>query len=228
MDLSREIYQELQAFISPEKVEMFDRIASERTNYITVAMENIHHDHNASAVLRTCDCFGVQQLHTIEKDHQYKIQREIARGAGKWVDIYNYNEGPTPVEDCIKKLKTKGYQIIATTPHEEDCNIADLPIDQPTAIVFGTEWTGISEEMIQLADGFVKIPMYGFTESFNVSVSAALVLQELRNRLAKSSIDYLLTENEQTELKIKWASKIIKNGEQVTNEIRKRLLEKQK
>jgi tRNA (guanosine-2'-O-)-methyltransferase len=228
MTLDEQVLHEFYQIISESKQEMFDRIAADRTKYLTVVLENIHQDHNASAVLRTCDCFGIQNMHTIEKDNQYEIQRDIARGAGTWVDLYNYNRGETPEADCIKKLKSQGYQIIATTPHERDQSIDELDLSQPTALVFGTEWKGISDEMKELADGFVKIPMYGFTESFNISVSAALALQHLRQRLEKSDIPFTLSSEEQTALKIKWSTKIIPKGHLIEAEIRKRLLEKQK
>jgi tRNA (guanosine-2'-O-)-methyltransferase len=227
MNLDSKILEAFYNIISESKQDMFDEIASQRTRHITVVLENIFQDHNASAVLRTCDCFGIQDLHTIEKNNQYKVQRDIARGAGRWVDLYNYNVGVHPEKDCIQKLKEKGYKIIAATPHKNDCNLDDLPIDQPLAVVFGTEWQGISPEMLEMADGFVKIPMYGFTESFNVSVSAALVLQNLRDRLEKSDVPFKLSKEEQIQLKIKWSSKIIKNGHLLVDEIRKRLLEKE-
>ncbi|MBI1835708.1 MAG: RNA methyltransferase [Flavobacteriia bacterium] len=191
---------------------MFDQIAAERTKHITVVMENIYQEHNASAVLRSCDCFGIQELHVIEKDNQYKVQRDIALGAGRWVDMFNYDRGDSPTKDCITKLKQKGYKIIATTPHTNDVTINEFDISQPFALVFGTERRGISDEIKEMADEFVKIPMYGFTESFNISVSAAITLNVVRERLEKSKLKWKLSEFEQTDLKIKWSRKILKAG----------------
>lgn len=226
MTLDEQVLEEFHNIISENKIELFEKIASERTKHLTVVMENIHHDHNASAVLRTCDCFGIQEMYTIEKNHSYKIQRDIARGAGSWVDLINYNQVDNPEKKCIDDLKAKGYKIIAACPHENDFDLNDLPIDQKTAIVLGTEWDGVSDEMKNMADGFVKIPMFGFTESFNVSVSAALILQDLRTRLNKSTIPFLMSKEEQIKLRIKWSTKIIRNGEGLEREIRKRLLDK--
>jgi tRNA (guanosine-2'-O-)-methyltransferase len=206
------VLEEFYKIITPNKQEMFDRIAAQRTNHITVVMENIYQEHNASAIIRTCDCFGIQELHVIEKDNQYKIQRDIALGAGRWVDMYNYNLGEQPEIDCIRKLKKQGYRIIATSPHTNSFTLNDLPIDKPFALVFGTERRGISEEMMELADEFVSIPMYGFTESFNVSVSVALSLQMLRHRLELSDFPWKLTPEEQTLLKTKWCTKILNGG----------------
>lgn len=222
--MQNKILETLYEIITPSKREMFDRIAAERTKHVTVVLENIYQDHNASAVLRTCDCFGIQQMHTIEKGNKYKIQRDIARGAGKWVDITHHSD-QNPVDTCFNQLRQEGFQIWAATPHAPHFAINDLPIHQPLAIVFGTEWQGISAEVEQKADGLFRLPMYGFTESFNVSVSAALVLSQLRNRLQASDIPFLLTREEQTLLKIQWSTKILRNGEKLVEEIERRLLD---
>ena len=198
--------------ITPNKREMFDRIAADRTKHLTIVMENIYQEHNASAVLRSCDCFGLQDLHVIEKDNTYKIQRDIALGAGRWVDMYNYDDSENVTKDCLNDLKSKGYKIVATTPHTDSQTIYDLDLTQPIALVFGTERRGISEEVVEMADEFVKIPMYGFTESFNISVSVAIVLNTLRQRLEQSDLNWKLSDEEQTLLKINWCSKILNGG----------------
>lgn len=218
---------EFYSIITPNKQEMFDRIAADRTRYLTVVLENVFQEHNASAVLRSCDCFGIQELNVIEKDNQYKVQRDIALGAGRWVDLYNFDQGNQPSIDCIQKLKAKGYKIVATTPHTKDVTINELDLNQPMALVFGTERRGISPEVMELADEFVKIPMYGFTESFNISVSVAITLNVLRQRLENSSLNWKLSEEEQTLLKLKWCRKILNGGQALEDEIRRRLFEKE-
>lgn len=221
------VLNEFYEIISPSKQEMYDRIAAERTKHITVVLENIHQEHNASAVLRSCDCFGIQDLHVIEKNNQYKVQRDIALGAGRWVDLYNYDKGTQPSVDCIQKLKAQGYKIVATTPHTKDVTINDLKLDQPIALVFGTEHVGISPEIIEMADEFVKIPMYGFSESFNISVSVAITLNTIRHRLENSEITWKLSEEEQTLLKLKWCKKILRSGQEMEDEFRRRLFQKE-
>ena len=221
------VLEELYKIITPSKKEMFDRIAAQRTRHLTIALENVYQEHNASAVLRTCDCFGIQDLHVIEKDNQYKVQRDIALGAGRWVDMFNYDQGGNPTLDCILKLKSQGYRIIATTPHTNDQTIHDIDLSKPAALIFGTERRGISEEVIEQADEFVKIPMYGFTESFNISVSAAITLHTLRERLEKSDINWKLEEYEQVLLKLKWCRKILRKGQLLEDEIRRRLFGKE-
>lgn len=214
------VLEEFYKIITPNKQEMFDRLAAERTKHMTVVMENVYQEHNASAIIRTCDCFGIQELHVVEKDNQYKVQRDIALGAGRWVDMYNYNLGENPENDCIRKLKNQGYRIVATSPHTDGYTLSELPVDKPFALVFGTERRGISEEIKDLADDFVRIPMYGFTESFNVSVSVALALQMLRYRLEMSQLDWKLSREEQTLLKIKWCTKILNGGSELEKHFR--------
>jgi tRNA (guanosine-2'-O-)-methyltransferase len=225
MSLSAEnkfVLKEFYEIITPNKIVLFDRIAAERTRYLTIALENIYQEHNASAVLRTCDCFGIQDLQVIEKDNQYQIQRDIAMGSGRWVDIHNFNDELRPTETCISTLKEQGYQIVATSPHADAYDVHDIPIDKPLAFFFGTEKDGLSEDMMNAADLHVRIPMYGFTESFNISVSVAILLQTIRQRLEMSEHQWKLSEDEQIALKIQWCEKIVSGGEAVGKEFRLR------
>lgn len=224
----KEVLDQLYEMLTPEKYERFEHIAALRTRYLTVVMENVHHDHNASAVLRTCDCFGIQDVNVIEKSVEYEIQREIAKGAGRWIDLHQHNEGINPTVSCLEKLKAQGYKIVATSPRQDSFPLNELSLDQPIALVFGTEVDGISPEVLEHADECITIPMYGFTESFNVSVSAALVLKNLRDRLEKEKPEFTLSEEEQIELKIQWATSLLRRGPKVLAEIEKRLLGKLK
>lgn len=221
------LLEEFYKIITEEKVEKFERIAAQRTRHITVAVENLYQEHNASAVMRSCDCFGIQDLHVIEKGNSFNVNREIAMGAGKWVNHYHYVDHLYPTKKCIHALKEKGYRIVATTPHTNDVTIDQLKIDQPLAILFGTEQSGLSETALDLSDEFVKIPMYGFTESFNISVSAALTMMTLRKKLEEQNqFDWLLSEEEQTELKIQWCKNIIKNPDIVERDLLRRIRER--
>ncbi len=222
--IESKIKEEFFKIITENKKELFTKIAAERTNHITVVLENIYQEHNASAVIRSCDCFGIQELHVIEKGNAYKVQRDIALGAGRWVDMYNYDRGTTVSSDCIQKLKSRGFSIIATTPHASE-TIHSLPIDQPMAFIFGTERQGLSEEMLALSDHQVKIPMYGFTESFNISVSVAIVLNTIRARLENSNNNWKLSSEEQTLLINKWCRKILNGGDHLEAHFRNILTE---
>ncbi|PVX44805.1 tRNA (guanosine-2'-O-)-methyltransferase [Flavobacterium sp. 103] len=197
----------LEDIITDNRKEKFLKVLKDRTKHFTIAVEDVFQMHNASAVMRSCEVFGIQELHVIEERYGKRIDKEIAMGAQKWVDISTYDS----VTNCIDTLKDKGYQIIATTPHENDCLLEDFDISKRSALFFGTERDGLSEEILQKADGFLKIPMVGFTESLNISVSAAIIIQNLTNRLRNSDVVWELTEEEILEKRLDWAKKSIKD-----------------
>jgi tRNA (guanosine-2'-O-)-methyltransferase len=197
----------LENILTDNRKERFLNVLETRTKHFTIAVEDVFQMHNASAVMRSCEVFGIQELHVIEERYGKRIDKEIAMGAQKWVDISTYDS----VANCVDTLKNKGYQIIATSPHENDCLLEDFDISKPSALFFGTERDGLSEEIIQKADGFLKIPMVGFTESLNISVSAAIIIQNLMNRLRNSDINWKLTEEEILEKRLDWAKKSIKD-----------------
>lgn len=202
----------LESFITENRRNKFLDVLNRRTNHFTIAMEDVFQMHNTSAVMRTCEVFGIQQLNVVEEKYSKKIDKEIAMGAQKWVDINRFDT----ITACITNLKEKGYRIIATTPHEEDCLMDDFDITQPAALFFGTERLGLSDEVIKSADGFLKIPMYGFTESLNISVSAAIIIQNITARLRNSGINWNLSEKEILEKRIDWTQKSIRDIEYIT------------
>ena len=216
----QQLYAALSEFYSDNKRQLFDRLVLNRTRHIAVVLEDVFQSHNASAVLRSCDCFGVQDVHVVEQRNQYKPNPEVAMGSNKWVDYYKH----TDIRQAYDHLHSKGYQIIATLPHENDTMIGDLDISRPTALVFGTELTGLTQEAIDGADGYVKIPMYGFTESFNISVCAALSLFSVTERMRKNEqLQWQLTEEEQLTLKLHWSLQVINDGERVLQQVISRL-----
>lgn len=202
----------LETIITENRREKFLNILSQRTRHFTVAIEDIFQLHNASAVMRSCEVFGVQELNVVQEKYGKTIDKEIAMGAQKWVDVERFNS----VTTCIDALKAKGYRIIATSPHEDSCLMDDFDITQPAALFFGTERLGLSEEVLSRADGFLKIPMCGFTESLNISSSAAIILQNLTSRLRKSDVKWQLSEDEVIEKRIDWARKSIKDIDYIT------------
>jgi len=210
---SDEAYLEyIENFMTENRREKFIKVLQDRTKHFTIAMEDIFQLHNTSAVLRTCEIFGIQELNVIEAKYGKTIDKEIAMGAQKWVDVTRYHS----TQDCIDKLKAKGYRIIATSPHDDSSLLDDFDITQPCAIFFGTERLGLSEEVLKQADGFLKIPMVGFTESINVSSSAAIVIQNLTSRLRKSDIDWKLSDEEVFEKRIDWTQKTIRDIDYIT------------
>lgn len=208
----RDYLNYLEGFITPERSAKFLKVLQQRTKHFTIGIEDIFQLHNTSAVLRTCEVFGIQELNVIEEKYGKTIDKEIAMGAQKWVDVTRYQS----TKACLDAVRAKGYRIIATSPHDNSCLMDDFDISQPAAIFFGTERLGLSEEIMQQADGFLKIPMIGFTESINVSSSAAIVIQNLSSRLRKSDIDWSLTEEEILEKRIDWSQKSIKDIDFIT------------
>lgn len=204
----------LSGFITPERLDLFERTLDQRTRYLTIALEDIYQPQNASAVLRTVDCFGLQDAYIIENNNQFEVDREVAMGATKWLNIKKFNKKENNSSDAIKHLRKKGYRIVATTPHEGDTNLEDYELGKgKTALFFGTELTGISDIVKNEADEFLKIPMYGFTESFNISVSAAIILHHLSHQLRfHTSLDWRLTQQERDEIKLGWLRRTIKSS----------------
>ena len=197
----------LENMLTDKRKQKFLKVLQNRTNHFTVAVEDVFQMHNTSAVMRSCDVFGIQEMHVIEQRYGKSIDKEIAMGAQKWVDIHRFDSGT----DCLNTLKAKGYQIIATTPHQNDILLDDFDISKPSALFFGTERDGLSNEIIRQADGYLKIPMVGFTESLNISVSAAIIIQNLMGRLRQSAIDWQLSEAAMQEKRLAWARHSIKD-----------------
>jgi tRNA (guanosine-2'-O-)-methyltransferase len=205
----QELLHYLESFITENRKEGFLRVLQNRTKHFTIAMEDVYQLHNTSAVMRSCEVFGIQELNVIEQKFGKRIDTEIAMGAQKWVDVFRYNS----VQSCMDEMRAKGYQIIATTPHDDSCLLHEFDITKPAALFFGTERDGLSQEVLDQADGFLKIPMVGYTESLNISVSAAIIIQDITNRLRQSAINWHLTEEEIWEKRLDWTRKSIKDIE---------------
>ena len=216
MEKEKWLLEKFYEHISDNKKEKFDEYVKNRTRHVTVVLENIFQPHNAAAVLRSCDCFGVQDIHIIENFNKYEPNREIDMGSSKWLNTIKYSKNENNTTECIQALKAKGYKIVATTPHTNDCLIDELPMDQPIALLFGTELTGLTDEALEQADAYVRLPMYGFTESYNISVSVALALFSVTERMRKDeSINWQLSNKEMDEIKLQWAKKVVKHSAKV-------------
>lgn len=212
--MNSELLQHLSSYITPERLNLFNRIIENRTRHITVVLEDIYQSQNASAVLRSCDCFGIQDVHIIENRNEFTLDTEVSLGSSKWLTLNKYNTEENNSLSAIHTLKKQGYKIVATTPHTNDQELQDFDITkEKTALVFGSELPGISDIIMDEADEYLKIPMFGFTESFNISVSAAIVLHHLSLQLRNSDIDWHLSEDDKTEVKLDWIRNTIKRSE---------------
>ena len=206
--MDNQLLEHLLSFLTDRRQNLFDEVISKRTRHFTVVTEDVYQMHNTSAVMRSCDVFGIQELHVIEEKISKEIDREIAMGAQKWVNIHRHHSA----KECIDNLKENGYQIIATTPHNNSTELKDFDISNKSAFFFGKENEGLSDIVIDAADGYLKIPMYGFTESLNISVSAAIILQSVVTRLKDSVIDWELSEQEKNEIKLDWVKRSVKSS----------------
>ncbi len=209
--LDLKLLEHLESYLTSKRKQRFDEVLAQRTKHFTVATEDVYQLHNTSAVMRSCEVFGIQELHVIEERNTKKIDREIALGAQKWVDLLRYRS----VDDCIASLRKNGYQIVATTPHLNDCLLEDFDVTQKACIFFGRETEGLSEEVMDQADKFIKIPMVGFTESLNISVSAAIILQHITTELKQTDINWGLTEEEKNQKKLDWIKRTIHSFDKI-------------
>ena len=218
MEITPELIDYLEDLLTPRRKELFEKVINQRTNHFTVVTEDVYQLHNTSAVIRSCDVFGIQNIHVIEERNLKKIDREIAMGAQKWVSLNRHHSS----KECIQDLRASGYQIVATTPHGNTRNIQDFDVSKPSAIFFGTERHGLSQEIMEEADEFIKIPMRGFTESLNISVSAAIILQHLTQELRNKNISWELSDIEKNAVKFEWLGKSFKDLDKMIENFQKK------
>ncbi|MFI3280567.1 MAG: RNA methyltransferase [Rikenellaceae bacterium] len=208
----RERIEYLTDFMTPERRVKLEETIRSRTRYMTILTENTFHSQNASALMRHCEAFGLQELHAVESLCQFRTYTDIVRGTDKWVDLRRYDKSPA----AIAELKAQGYRIVATTPHREDCTPETFDVEAGKfALVFGTEHSGISEDIIASADEFLRIPMCGMVESLNVSASAAILIYMLSERMRHSSAEWQLPEDEQIKILYRWMKSSVKDADNV-------------
>ncbi len=209
--MDQALFNYLQSYLTDRRKELFKEILAERTRHFTVVTEDVYQLHNTSAVMRTCDVFGIQDLHVVEERLGKRVDKEIAMGAQKWVSLQRYNS----ITDCIKNLRESGYRIIATTPHDNSTLLHEFDVAHKSAFFFGKESDGLSDTVMEAADGFLKIPMYGFTESLNISVSVAIILQSMVSRMRRENVNWQLSEQERKEIEMEWMQKTIKSSKEI-------------
>ena len=212
----KEQVEYLSEFVTDYKNDLFRRLIAERTSYVTMVLEDFYQQHNCSAVLRSCDCFGIQNVHIIENMNTFTDNSEISMGASDWLTIHRHRKRENNTIETIDILKSQGYRIIATTPHEQDTFIDQIDLHKgKMAFCMGTALTGLSDDVLTRADEFVKVPMYGFTESYNVSVCAALLMYSVVQRLRQTEIDWHLSDEERDQVLFAWYKRSIKASAQI-------------
>lgn len=217
----KKMIEYLSSFITKERNLLLKRNLQNRTNHLSIILEDIFHSQNASAVLRTADCFGIQNIHIIENNNTYNTNPNISLGSSKWITHNFYNKYENNTITCIKELKSKGYRIIATSPHAKQ-SVHEIKFTKDKiALLFGSELDGLSDLAIEHSDEIVNIPMFGFTESYNISVAAALCINSIFIKIRKSRIDWRLTDKEQDEVMLNW----LRNSLKDYNMIEKRFID---
>ena len=212
--------QYLSQFVSEHKKRFVEQVLRYRTRYVTVVLEDIYQSQNASAVLRTCECMGLQDVHVIEQNSKYELNRRVLKGAHKWLSLYRYRDKNIDnTKTCFAALRNNGYTVCVTDPAPDGTSIYDLDVAEgKIALVFGNELRGVSSHALAHADRKIRIPMYGFTESLNISVSVAICLNTLIGKLHSSGLDYSLNQYEQDAIKLDWYRKIVRRSELIERE----------
>lgn len=210
-------YALLSGFLTEARKQRFAEVLAKRTQWVTAVTEDLFDPHNISAVLRSCDGFGIQSAHIIEVNNPYRLSPGVSKGAAKWLDI----ERHTDTVHALRDLKSRGYAICCTTPHTDDTTPEALPLDRPVALVFGSEGPGITDAARSEADHFVRIPMFGFTESFNISVAAALTLQTVTRRVReREDLDWRIPESDHPRILGDWAARTVKDAPRLLQRLR--------
>ena len=213
------VVDHLLKFVTDRRRAVMERVLGQRTRHITLVLEDIYQSQNASAAVRTCECLGIQDLHVIEKQSSYSINKKVLKGSNKWMSIVKYKEkNRDNTLQCYQQLRAAGYKILVTDPSPDGIPITEVPIDQKIALVMGNELEGISEVALKNADQKVNIPMFGFTESFNISVSAAVCLHTLVSKLRNSSIQWQLEKPEVDQLRLEWLRKMVRRSDLLEEE----------
>ncbi|MCD6017669.1 MAG: tRNA/rRNA methyltransferase (SpoU) [Bacteroidetes bacterium] len=208
----------LEGFVSERRRGRLHEVLEERTNHMTLVLEDVYQTHNFSAVLRSADIFGIQTTNFIENRNKYKISEDVSMGSTQWLTLNRYQKFENNTQACLSDLKQQGYKIVATSLQKNSVSLDELDISKPFALVFGTELTGISKDVEGMADEFVKLPMYGFTESFNISVCAALCMHQLSTRIRKEVPNYGLTASEKEDIYIEWLKASIRKHDLIIKE----------
>jgi tRNA (guanosine-2'-O-)-methyltransferase len=208
----------LEGFLSPERAARIKEVVAQRTRHVTIVLEDVWQPQNASAAIRTSECMGLQEVHIIKNGEGYKINKQVVKGASKWMEIHKYTKKENNTRTCLTQLKDRGYKIVATVPGENSGLLTKLDVKDKTAFVFGSEKNGVSDEVLELCDSRISIPMFGFTESYNISVSVAISLFHFINETKKQNIRWSLDEREQNELLQNWTKQSIKKCDLLVQE----------
>ena len=208
---NQKIFQHLQQFLTDERLEKINHFAPESSDFVLPVIEDVFQFRNAAAIVRSVEACGFHKIIAMESEHEFNPNLRVTKGAETWVEVEKLPHNL----DSLREIKNRGYKILAVSPENNATMLSDYDLKEPVALVFGTEAAGVSEEILDFADETLAIPMYGFTQSFNVSVAAAICVYELKQKLLRSNLDYKLSAEKLWEMKVRWAMNSIKSGEQI-------------
>lgn len=219
------LIEELSKHVTESRWKLIEKVIENRTQYVTLVLEDIYQPHNAAAAIRSCDGFGIQDIHVIENRNKLILKNtSVTKGADKWMNFFYYNDPQANnTEVCIQSLKQKGYRIAATALGKQSLTLEQIPLDKPLAVMIGTEKDGLTEAACNLADCFIELPMYGFTQSYNLSVCAALTLYSLTNRLRSSEIDWRLSPESRRRVLLTWLQRCINHCNEISEDFLKKV-----
>ena len=214
--------QQLAPLLTSGRKKRIDEVLSKRTKGICVLLEDIYQGHNISAVLRTCDTLGIQNIYIIQDSNKITLSKGISLGSEKWVTMEIKTKNLSKKE-YIKSLKKLGFKIIATVPPSKNKSISleKFKIKKKMIVAFGNEEKGLSKDILEESDSLISISMDGFNESYNISVSCAIVMNQLISEAKKSNKLTYLSNNERKKLRFDWYLKSLKNSSKVIKNLAK-------
>jgi tRNA (guanosine-2'-O-)-methyltransferase len=208
------IYSFLSQFLNQRRLELIEEKILYRSRYASILLEDVYQSKNISAVLRTAECVGIQDVHIVENRNRFEYNPYVTRGADKWLTLHRYNNEQENSLAAIKKIKNDGYRLIATSPNISGSSPENFDIKKGKFVIaFGNEWEGVSDIILNEADEHIRIPMYGYTESLNLSVSVAIIAYTLLNRIRNSEVSWQLSQAHSDEIKLQWAKAMLKRPE---------------
>jgi len=207
----------MESHVSESRMQKILEVSTDRTRYLTVVLNNVYYTQNISAVIRSCDCFGIQDLYIIGNSPSTHVNKHVAQGAYNWIDIHRNTFRPE--EETLRELKDDGYRLVVTLPAPGASSLHDFDIEKgKIAVIMGNEKEGVSDVVKEMADEFMYIPMAGFSQSLNISVSTAVILSELTGKIRSSDLNWKLGENDLSDLQYRWMKNSVKRGDQIEDE----------
>lgn len=219
-DLKMELIKHLAQLLNPNRKSVLDKAISLRTKHICLVLENIRHTQNSSAIIRTAEIMGVHDVHIVRQNYENELQRDITKGAEKWMDVKLYQGTEKNIETCFYHLKKNNYKIAVTCLDDDSNSLEEIPLHEPLAIVMGEEVKGVSEYAKKNADYKIKLPMYGLTESFNIAIAGSLVMHQMLTRLRNSKVNYLLNPQQKIRLTLDWYKNALRGGDEIAERFR--------